>query len=80
MIIRLPEENVTSIVLSNVQQAQTGRIARNLLAILFGEPYKVAVARTVASIDPKVYDAYVGRYQLSPTFILTVTHPKAIAS
>jgi CubicO group peptidase (beta-lactamase class C family) len=73
MIIRLPEENVTSIVLSNVQQAQTGRIARDLLAILFGEPYKVAVARTVASIDPKVYDAYVGRYQLSPTFILTVT-------
>ena len=60
MIIRLPEENITSIVLSNVQQAQTGRIARDRWPSCFGEPYKVAVARTVASIDPKVYDAYVG--------------------
>ena len=41
MIIRMPDENVTSIVLSNVQQAQTGRIARDLLAILFGQPYEV---------------------------------------
>ena len=39
MIIRLPDENITSIVLSNVQQASTGRIARDLLAILFGQPY-----------------------------------------
>jgi hypothetical protein len=29
--------------------------------------------RTVATVDPKVYDAYVGQYQLAPTFILTVT-------
>jgi CubicO group peptidase (beta-lactamase class C family) len=73
MIIRLPEENITSIVLSNVQQAATGRIARDLLAILFGQPYQAAVARTVAQVDPKLYDAYVGRYQIAPTFILTVT-------
>jgi CubicO group peptidase (beta-lactamase class C family) len=73
MIVRLPEENVTSIVLANVQQAQTGRIARDLLAILFGQPYQVPVVRTVAKVDPKAYDAYVGQYQLAPTFILTVT-------
>jgi CubicO group peptidase (beta-lactamase class C family) len=73
MIIRLPDENVTSLVLSNVQQAQTSRIARDLLAILFGQPYQVPVVRTVAKVDPKLYDAYVGQYQLAPTFILTVT-------
>ena len=73
MIVRLPDDNITSIVLSNVQQAQTARIARDLLAILFGQPYEVPVARTVARVDPKVYDAYVGQYQLAPTFILTVT-------
>jgi CubicO group peptidase (beta-lactamase class C family) len=73
MIVRMPDENVTSIVLSNVQQAQTGRIARDLLAILFGQPYEVPVLRTVAKVDPKIYDAYVGQYQLTPTFILTVT-------
>jgi len=73
MIIRLPDDNIASIVLSNVQQASTGRIARDLLAILFGQPYQVAVARTVATVDPKIYDAYVGQYELTPTFILTVT-------
>ena len=73
MIIRLPDENVTSIVLSNVQQAPTSRIARDLLAILLGQPYRVAVVRTVATVDPKLYDEYVGQYQLTPTFILTVT-------
>jgi CubicO group peptidase (beta-lactamase class C family) len=73
MIIRLPDENITSIVLSNVQQAATNRIARDLLAILLDQPYRVAVARTVATVDPKMYDGYVGQYQLAPTFILTVT-------
>jgi CubicO group peptidase (beta-lactamase class C family) len=73
MIVRMPDENVTSIVLSNVQQAQTGRIARDLLAILFGQPYEVPMVRTVARVDPEIYDAYVGQYQLAPTFILTVT-------
>jgi D-alanyl-D-alanine carboxypeptidase len=73
MIIRLPDENVTAIVLANVQQTPTGRIARDLLAILLGQPYKVTVARTVAKVDPASYDKYVGRYQLAPTFILTVT-------
>ena len=73
MIIRLPEENVTSIALSNVQQGPTARIARDLLAILFGQTYAVAVARTVAKVDPKLYDAYVGQYPLAPTFIITIT-------
>jgi CubicO group peptidase (beta-lactamase class C family) len=73
MIVRLTEDNITSIVLANVQQAQTGRIARDLLAILFGEPYRVAVERTVAKVDPTLYDAYVGQYPLSPTFILSIT-------
>ena len=73
MIIRLIDDNITSIVLSNVQQAATGRIARDLLAILLGEPYQAAVVRTVAKVDPKIYEGYVGQYQLTPAFILTVT-------
>jgi hypothetical protein len=73
MIIRLPDDRVTSIALSNHQQAQTGRIARDLVAITLGEPYQVAVERTVAKVDPKLYDAYVGQYQIAPAFVLTVT-------
>ncbi len=73
MIIRLPDDNVTSIVLANNQQAPAGAIARDLLAIFFSQRYPIPVDRTVATVDPKVYDTYIGRYQLTPTFILTVT-------
>jgi hypothetical protein len=72
-IIRLPEDDIVAVVLANVQQVQAQRIARDLLAIAFGEPYKTAVARTVAKIDPKIYDGYVGQYQIVPTFVITVT-------
>ena len=73
MIIRLPDDNVTSIVLANNQQAPSGAIARDLLAIFFSQRYPIPVDRTVATVDPKLYDTYIGRYQLTPTFILTVT-------
>jgi CubicO group peptidase (beta-lactamase class C family) len=39
MIVRVPDERVTSIALSNFERAPAGRIAHDLLAILFGEKY-----------------------------------------
>ena len=37
-----------------------------------GEPPKAKEHKQVA-VDPKLFDGYVGRYQLAPSFILTVT-------
>lgn len=31
------------------------------------------VEHRLAAVDPAIYDAYVGRYALAPTFVLTVT-------
>ena len=42
MIIRLPQDSITSIVLANSVPAPTGRIARDLVAILLAQPYAVA--------------------------------------
>jgi hypothetical protein len=39
----------------------------------FGEAYELPVIRVVAAVDPKVYDTYVGEYQITPTFALKVT-------
>lgn len=36
-------------------------------------PYEAPKQRTAISVDPKVLDGYVGRYQLTPQFIITVT-------
>jgi CubicO group peptidase (beta-lactamase class C family) len=73
MIIRVPDETLTAIVLANSMQAPAGRIAKDLVAILLGEPYTVAVERTTATIDPKILDALVGVYEIVPAFQMTVT-------
>lgn len=73
LIARYPDEKVTIIVLSNLQSANAGKIGRDLGAALFGEPYELAKARVVAKVDPKIYDAYVGKYQIEADATLTVT-------
>ena len=73
MLIRLPDDRLTVIVLSNNEFSNAGRIARDLLAISLGEPYQTPVQRVAVAVDPAIFDAYAGRYQLGPDFILTVT-------
>jgi D-alanyl-D-alanine-carboxypeptidase/D-alanyl-D-alanine-endopeptidase len=36
-------------------------------------PYEAPKQRTAISVEPKVLDGYVGRYQLTPQFVITVT-------
>jgi CubicO group peptidase (beta-lactamase class C family) len=59
-LARFPDEKVTVAVLRNAT---------------FGSPNpgKLPGSKVVAKVDPKIYDAYVGDYQLAPNFILTVT-------
>jgi CubicO group peptidase (beta-lactamase class C family) len=72
-INRFPDERVTVIVLSNYEAARSGPVARDLAAIAFGEKYEVPVERVVAKVDPKIYDAYVGDYELAPDLVIAVT-------
>jgi CubicO group peptidase (beta-lactamase class C family) len=80
-LARFPAEKVTVVVLRNIDGGSPGpgKISSDLAAILFGEKYEIpavaAVAKPapiVAKVDPKIYDAYVGEYQLAPNFILAV--------
>jgi CubicO group peptidase (beta-lactamase class C family) len=73
MIIRLPDDKITAIVLSNVEQGDAGVIARDILGIYFGRPVQLPVERTVAKVDPKLFEAYVGQYEIAPGFIFSVT-------
>ncbi len=72
-LIRVPEKKLTSIVLANSETSNAFNVARDLLAIAYGEPYTLPVARTVAAVDPKIFDEYAGKYELKPGFLLTVT-------
>lgn len=73
MLIRLPDDKMTIVVLANNESSNASRIARDLLAIAIGERYQIPAQRVAIAIDPAILDTYAGRYQLRPDFILTVT-------
>ena len=73
VIIRLPDTNVTAIVLANNTAVNAGAVGRDLLALYFGQPYTVPAAKSVASVPATTLEEYVGTYQLAPNFALTIT-------
>ncbi len=74
-LARFPEEKATIAVLRNADYGAPGpgRIAQDLAAIHFGEKYEIPRERVVAKVDPKIYDAYTGQYELKPDFVITIT-------
>ena len=73
VIMRVPDTNVTAIVLSNNEAGNASAVGRDLLAIYYGQPYTIPAPHAVAKVDPRTFDAYVGRYELAPGFIITMT-------
>ncbi len=79
IIARFINDDVCIIALSNTTPAALGPMAERLAALLFGEKYELPqeeapqVARKEIKVDSKIFDAYVGDYQLAPNFIMTVT-------
>lgn len=72
-ITRVPDNRAAVIVLANNVTGGPNAVARDLLAILYGQPYKLPVVRTVAKVDPKIYDQYVGDYELAPKLVMTIS-------
>jgi CubicO group peptidase (beta-lactamase class C family) len=75
-IARYPDERISIIVLTNIDAATVTPvvpIANDLAAILFGEPYELPKQRQAIKLDPAIYDAYVGQYELEPGWVMTVT-------
>ena len=73
VIVRLPDANVTLIVLANNDTANAAAVARDVAAVYYGQPYTIPAQRTVATIDPAVLDPYAGKYELAPGFVITVS-------
>ena len=69
----IPNLGITIAVLSNVETADPAWISEDLTAILLGQPYEMPIQPEVVMIDPTLYDRYVGTYELTPEFQVTVT-------
>ena len=74
-LARFPAEKVTIVVLRNADYGSPGpgQISVDLGAIVFGEKYEIPGAAKDVKVDTKIYDAYVGRYELAPDFIITIS-------
>ncbi|HEV3340654.1 MAG TPA: serine hydrolase [Pirellulales bacterium] len=72
-ILRIPDQNICIVVLSNTVPAPAGRMTNDLASLLLGQPYPLPKIRRVAEVDPKVYDELAGRYELAPSLIMTVS-------
>lgn len=71
-ISRYLNEKVLIVVLSNLMTAPITKIVDDLAAILFGESYEMPKIHQAIEVDPKIYQAYVGDYQLSPDVVITI--------
>lgn len=75
-LARYPEHNMTVTVLTNCAPARDlnpGGLTREIAQIYLWEKMKSQESYATAAVDPKLYDAYVGKYEYPGGMILTVT-------
>ena len=63
--VRYPKQQLTIIVLSNLQTASIPKIEQDLAAIFFSEPYKLPKQRKAISLEPAILEKYVGQYKFA---------------
>lgn len=69
-IARYIDDKLTVIVLTNLAGANPGRIAKGVAGLLV--PELAPVERKEIAVEAKIFDAYVGQYELAPNFILNI--------
>lgn len=68
-----PDDKLTVIVLGNLNGSAPQEIASKLAAVAHGEKVVMPSERKEVPVDSKLFNGYVGRYELAPNFILTVS-------
>ncbi len=67
---RYADDDVCVIVLGNNYAPTASTIADDLAAIALGEKYEIPKLAAPVKLNPKIYDAYVGRYQFGADFFV----------
>ncbi len=72
MINRYPDQDAVVVVLSNVENADAGGVAGNMVNALFGDKVELPWERKEIAVDSKILDRYTGTYDLGPlTMVVT---------
>src|SRR5713226_4516803 len=73
MLAYYPEEKLTVIVLGNLNGSAPQEIASKLAAVVHGEKVVMPSEHKKVTVNPKLFNGYIGRYELAPDFVLTIT-------
>lgn len=68
-----PDDHISITLLSNSNSTKMGDVNGGVFAILFDKPYKLPELNTQVTLDSSQLQQYVGVYELSPVFKITVT-------
>jgi CubicO group peptidase (beta-lactamase class C family) len=72
-IARYVDDDACIVILSNIENSPVSEIGSDLRAILFGEKYELPKIHKTVSVDTAIYDSYVGKYEVNPKLVLSVT-------
>jgi hypothetical protein len=70
--ILLPGDNSRIILLSNFSSFNEAKAARDIIAILYGQPYELPKAASEVKVDENILKQYVGEYRLSPALSIKI--------
>ncbi len=73
MVAYYPDDKLEVIVLSNINGAAPQDLSTKLATVAHGEKVILSSERKQVQVGPKVFDGYIGRYQLTPNVTMTVT-------
>jgi hypothetical protein len=71
VISRFVDDGLTVVVLTNFAGARPGVIAHAVAGLV--NPALQPKQHKEVTVNPKLFDGYIGKYQLAPDFILTIT-------
>ncbi len=72
-ISRFVNNDICIIILSNFEQTPIGSITYDLAALMFGEKYDIPGAIETVTLSNTILKSYVGKYELKPGFIFSVS-------
>ena len=72
-ISRFPDDDICIVILSNFEHTPISRINKDLIAIIFGEEYKIPEVINTIKLSDEISQIYTGKYELKPGFVFSVS-------
>ncbi len=72
-LVRFPQDELAIILLSNASSPGLSKLAKNIAAIAFNQPFEMPAPNKEVLIDSSLLQQYVGEYKLAPTFSIIIT-------